>query len=98
MKKEQMFGLPLTFYNAKSILHIRGELNGQYRSTKGKKIRNIYSLRMGEQTKTRLEEYCCLLNMTKPKVIILAIDRLRKENDYGENMGCNDNENGLNTD
>jgi len=48
----------------------------------------VYSLRMDERTKTRLETYCRLLNMTKSEVIRFAIDRLREENDYGENMGC----------
>ena len=47
---------------------------------------------MDERTKIRLEAYCRLLNMTKSEVIRLAIDRLREENDYGENMGCNNNE------
>lgn len=47
----------------------------------------VYSLRMDERTKTRLETYCRLLNMTKSEVIRFAIDRLREENDYGENMG-----------
>ena len=47
----------------------------------------MYSLRMDERTKIRLEAYCRLLNMTKSEVIRLAIDRLREENDYGENMG-----------
>ena len=53
---------------------------------------------MDERTKIRLEAYCRLLNMTKSEVIRLAIDRLREENDYGENMGCNNNENGFNSD
>lgn len=55
----------------------------------------VYSLRMDERTKTRLETYCRLLNMTKSEVIRFAIDRLREENDYGENMGCNNNENDI---
>lgn len=58
----------------------------------------VYSLRMDERTKTRLETYCRLLTMTKSEVIRFAIDRLREENDYGENMGCNNNENGFNSD
>lgn len=57
----------------------------------------MYSLRMDERTKIRLEAYCRLLNMTKSEVIRLAIDRLREENDYGENMGCNNNENRFNS-
>lgn len=57
----------------------------------------VYSLRMNERTKIRLEAYCRLLNMTKSEVIRLAIDRLIKENDYGENMGCNNNENRFNS-
>ena len=59
----------------------------------------VYSLRMDERTKIRLEAYCRLLNMTKSEVIRLAIDRLREENDYdyGENMGCNNNENRFNS-
>ena len=36
--------------------------------------------------------------MTKSEVIRFAIDRLREENDYEENMGCNNNENGFNSD
>ena len=58
---------------------------------------DVYSLRMDERTKIRLEAYCRLLNMTKSEVIRLAIDRLIKENDYGENMGCNNNENRFNS-
>lgn len=57
----------------------------------------VYSLRMDERTKIRLEAYCRLLNMTKSEVIRLAIDRLIKDNDYGENMGCNNNENRFNS-
>ena len=57
----------------------------------------VYSLRMDERTKIRLEAYCRLLNMSKSEVIRLAIDRLIKENDYGENMGCNNNENRFNS-
>lgn len=57
----------------------------------------VYSLRMDERTKIRLGAYCRLLNMTKSEVIRLAIDRLIKENDYGENMGCNNNENRFNS-
>lgn len=57
----------------------------------------VYSLGMDERTKIRLEAYCRLLNMTKSEVIRLAIDRLIKENDYGENMGCNNNENRFNS-
>ena len=38
----------------------------------------VYSLRMDERTKTRLETYCRLLNMTKSEVIRFAIDRLRE--------------------
>lgn len=58
----------------------------------------VYSLRMDAQTKARLEAYCRLLNKTKSEVIRLAIENLREENIYGENMGCNNNENGLNSD
>lgn len=58
----------------------------------------VYSLRMDAHTKTRLETYCCLLNKTKSEVIRLAIDNLKEENVYGENMGCNNNENGLDSD
>ena len=57
----------------------------------------VYSLRMNERTKIRLEAYCRLLNMIKSEVIRLAIDRLREENDYGKNMGCNNNENRFNS-
>lgn len=58
----------------------------------------VYSLRMDAQTKARLEAYCRLLNKTKSEVIRLAIENLREESIYGENMGCNNNENGLNSD
>lgn len=51
---------------------------------------------MDAHTKTRLESYCRLLNKTKSEVIRLAIENLREENTYGENMGCNNNENGFN--
>ena len=33
----------------------------------------VYSLRMDERTKTRLETYCRLLNMTKSEVIRLSL-------------------------
>ena len=56
----------------------------------------VYSFRMDAHTKTRLESYCQLLNKTKSEVIRLAIENLREENTYGENMGCNNNENGFN--
>lgn len=55
----------------------------------------IYSLRMNEKTKKRLEAYCILLNKSKSEVIRIAIDNLRKENLYGD-MGCDNNEDGLN--
>ena len=53
---------------------------------------------MDEHTQNRLEAYCRLLNKTKSEVIRIAIDNLREENVYGENLGCNNNENGFNTD
>lgn len=56
----------------------------------------IYSLRMDEKTKKRLEAYCILLNKSKSEVIRIAIDNLRKENLYGEDMGCDNHENGFN--
>lgn len=56
----------------------------------------IYSLRMDEMTKKRLEAYCRMLNKSKSEVIRLAIDGLRKENLYGKNVGCDNNENGFN--
>lgn len=58
----------------------------------------VYSLRMDEQTKKRLETYCRLLNKPKSEVIRMAIENLREENVYGKNMGCNNNENGLDSD
>jgi predicted DNA-binding protein len=58
----------------------------------------VYSLRMDEHTKNRLEAYCRLLNKTKSEVIRTAIDNLREENVYGENLGCNNNENGFHSD
>lgn len=57
----------------------------------------VYSLRMDEHTKNRLEAYCRLLNKTKSEVIRIAIDKFREENVYGENLGCDNNENGFNS-
>lgn len=57
----------------------------------------VYSLRMDEHTKNRLEAYCRLLNKPKSEVIRIAIDNLREENVYGKNLGCDNNENGINS-
>lgn len=56
----------------------------------------IYSLRMDEKTKRRLEIYCRMLNKSKSEIIRIAIDNLGKENLYEEDMGCDNNENGFN--
>ena len=48
----------------------------------------VYSLRMDERTKTRLETYCRLLNINNSELIIFEIYRVREVNDYGVNMGC----------
>lgn len=58
----------------------------------------IYSLRMDEKTKNRLEAYSRILNKSKSEVLRIAIDNLRKENLYGEDMGCDNNENGFDRD
>lgn len=56
----------------------------------------IYSLRMDERTKNRLEAYCRLMKKSKSEVIRIAIGNLREEDLYGEKMGCDNIENGLN--
>lgn len=66
----------------------RGKNNKEY----------VYSLRMDEQTKKRLETYCKLLNKTKSEVIRLAIKKYEKEITYGKNVGCDNNENGFYSD
>ena len=53
----------------------------------------VYTLRMDEHTKNRLEAYCRLLNKPKAEVIRIAIDNLREENVYGKNLGCDNNVN-----
>lgn len=94
-----MFDLLLTFCNAKSILNLRGEAMSNIGRPKGNNNKEyVFSLRMDEQTKKRLEFYCRLLNKSKSEVIRMAIENLREENGYGKDMGCNNNENGINSD
>ena len=57
----------------------------------------VYSIRMDEQTKKRLEVYCKLLNKPKSEIIRMAINNLREENLYGKNLGCDNNEDGVDT-
>lgn len=57
----------------------------------------VYSIRMDEQTKKRLETYCKLLDKPKSEIIRMAINNLREENVYGKNLGCDNDENGFNT-
>lgn len=57
----------------------------------------VYSLRMDEYTKNRLEAYCRFINKPKSEVIRIAIDNLREENVNEKNMGCDNNENGINS-
>lgn len=64
---------------------------------KGNNKEYVYSLRMYEHIKNRIEAYYRLLNKPKSEVIRIAIDNLREENVYGKNLGCDNNENGINS-
>ena len=43
-----------------------------------------YTLRMDEKTKSRLELYCRMMNMTKSEVLTKAINEMSIEKDKGD--------------
>ncbi len=61
-----------------------------------KNLEYVCTIRLDDTTKKRLETYCKCLCKSKSEVIRLAIDNLGKETSYYEEMGCDDNKDGIN--